>query len=137
MNLVSTGSWSTTINSADLISGAGSDLQSTHEGLAGDVQTDISATTGSTDTWRVDVRRTDTNWDANVRVWVRRTGDGTGPGSISGGAAYQEITSTDATLFTGAGDRTAVDLQVKITSMSLGVSVDNYSSSITYTVVDT
>lgn len=131
------GAWSEAIDAADLQAGAGSNLIDTHASSAGIVTVAIAATVDAADTWRVEVRRTDTTWDAGVALWVHRTSDGTGPGSISGGGSYVEVGTTDAALFTGAGDRSSISLQFRITGMSVGVSPDAYLSTVTFTVVDT
>jgi hypothetical protein len=72
-----------------------------------------------------------------VALYVKRTGDGTGGGSILGGDSYQEVTTSDVSFFSGAGDRTAVNIQLKVTGASLSMLPNIYSTSIIYTVVDT
>ena len=59
MDLLSSGSWATTIDATDLLAGAGSELQSTKESASSQVVLAVSATAGSTDAWRIDVRRAD------------------------------------------------------------------------------
>jgi hypothetical protein len=136
LDLTTTGSWSRTITAADLRSGAGSDLYDTQESSTDEVTLDISSATGAGDQWRVDVHRLDATWPSGVHLWVRRTGDGSGSGSISGGASYHEITTSDSEFFSGFGDRSDINLQFRITGMSLSVPPDAYSSSVSYTVVD-
>ena len=127
------GSWSKTIGSADLIAGAGSDLTSTYESSSNQGVITIGSTAGS---WRVDVKKLDTVWDSDLHLHVRRTSDGTGPGSISGGTSYVEITGVDTTLFSGDDDRSDVDQQLRISGVSVSLGVSNFSTTITYTVVD-
>lgn len=136
ISIDATGGWSRTITAADLEAGAGSDLKSTYESAA-DPSLTISGTAGNDDAWRVDVRRADTDWHSNLTLSVKRTGGGTGGGSITGGTAYQAIGTSDAEFFSGAGDRSAIPLQFKLEGMSLQVPPDTYSTTITYTVVDT
>lgn len=138
MSIDATGGWSRTITADDLQARAGSDLVSTYESAADAGALTISGTTGNDDAWRVDVRRTDTNWHGNFTLSVKRTGDGTGGGSISGGTAYQIIGTSDAEFFSGAGDRGGIPLQFRLQGMSIQVPpADTYSTTITYTVVDT
>jgi len=134
ISIDATGDWSETIDASDLQAGAGSDLKSTYESAAGTGLLTISGTSGNGDTWRVDVRRSDTTWHTNFTLSVKRTGDGTGGGSISSRAAYQAIGLSDAAFFSGAGDRSGIPLQFKLEGMSLQVPPATYSTTITYTV---
>lgn len=137
VSISATGGWSETIDASDLQAGAGSNLTDTYESAAGATALTISNTTGNTDNWRVDVKRTDTNWHGNLHLYVKRTSDGTGEGSISGGLSYIEITTIDSQFFSGAGDRNSINLQYKLTGMSVSVPPNAYGTTITYTVVDT
>ena len=137
IDISAVGSWSDTIDASDLQAGAGSNLIDTYESVAGATVLTISNTTGNTDNWRVDVRRTDTAWHSNLHLYVKRTSDGSGSGSISGGLSYIEITTIDSQIFSGAGDRSGINLEYKLTGMSVSVPPNAYSTTVTYTVVDT
>ncbi len=138
LSIATTGSWSLTVDATDLVAGAGTDLVSTQTSSSTQGSIDITGTTGSTDNWRVDVKRVDTTWDSDFTIYVRRTGDGTGTGTISGGTTFQAVTTTDATFFSGAGDRSGIDVEFKIEGFSVStIPVDIYDTSITYTIVDT
>jgi len=50
--------------------------------------------------------------------------------------ANQAVTASDSAFYSGAGDRSGVKVQLKISGVSLAVSPDNYSTSIVFTVVD-
>jgi hypothetical protein len=136
IDISAAGGWSETINASDLQAGAGSNLISTYESVTGATALTISNTTGNSDNWKVDVRRTDTTWYINFHLYVKRTSDGTGGGSISGGLSYIEITATDSQFFSGAGNRSGVNLQYELTGMSLSVPPNTYTTTVTYTVVD-
>lgn len=136
ISIIQTGSWSETVSASDLQAGAGTDLISSYESTTDAGSIDISGTTGLADNWRVDVRKVDTTWHLNLHLFVKRTADGTGPGSITGGTAYQEVTSSDLSFFSGAGDRSAVKTQLKITGVSIEVPPNSYSVTVYYTVVD-
>jgi hypothetical protein len=131
------GAWSEPIGASDLVSGAGSDLADAYESTVDEVVITIATTTGAGDNWRVDVRKSDTNWPSSFKLWVQRTSDGTGPGSITGGTTYQQVTGSDASFFSGAGDRSNVDVRVKLTGASVSELPDTYVASLIYTVVDT
>lgn len=131
-----TGDWSVTIDASYLQAGAGSDLRSSYESAGDAALLTIVGTQNKHDVWQVDIRRTDTTWPSDLTLSVRRTGAGTGNGGISGGAAYQEIGTTDTEFFSGTGDRSGIPLQFKLEGMSLQVPPNTYSTTITYTVVD-
>lgn len=137
LDLSVSGSWTEIIDSNDLQSGAGSDLTSETTSLSNQTDASISSTTGSSDLWEVEVNRSDTNWDSGVQLWVRRTSDGTGSGSISGGASFTEVTAVDSAFFSGGGDRSGVEIELRITGLAVDVPVDTYITSVTYTVIDT
>jgi hypothetical protein len=134
-DIVATGGWNRTIDSSDLLSGAGSNLTSTYESAANATSLDITTNTD----YRVDVRRTDGTWSGDFTLSVQRTSDGT-PGhpssTISGGAAYQAVTTSDAEFFTGHRDRTGVEVQYRLEGMSVDIAPDTYSSTVTFTIVD-
>jgi hypothetical protein len=137
LSISAVGTWSETVDETDLAGGPGSNLVSTCESTADQVSVDISGTTGDSDTWRVDLKKTDTTWHGDLHLHLKRTSDGTGSGSISGGASYVEATDTYTEFFSGGGDRTGIHVQLKITGISVGVPADAYSTTIYYTVVDT
>lgn len=132
VSITVTGSWAETIDALDLQAGAGSDLIDTYESASNTVAIDIIAPTN----WRVDVKKSDTNWPANFQLYVRRTSDGSGSGSISGGTSYQEITDTDQSFFNGTLDRSNITGQLKLTGVSVQIPVDTYTTTVYYTVVE-
>lgn len=132
VSITLTGSWDETIDALDLQAGAGSDLIDTYESASNTVAIDIIAPTN----WRVDVKKSDTNWHANFQLYVRRTSDGSGSGSISGGTSYQEITDTDQSFFNGTIDRSNITGQLELTGVSVQIPVDTYTTTVYYTVVE-
>lgn len=135
ISITASGSWSETINEIDLISGAGSDLSSTYESISSAVSISVSGTAGGGDNWRVDVRKSDTTWHNDFVLYNQRTSDGTG-GSVSGGLAYQVITDIDQSFFSGSDDVSGINVQLKLSGMSVNVAPNNYSTTVYYTVVD-
>ena len=128
--------WSPSIGVVNLLAGAGSDFISAYDNSSNPGTITISGTSGDSDAWRVDVRRTDGIWHGNLALSAKRTGDGAGPGSISGGETYQVVATTDSAFFSGAGDKGNVPIQLELGGVSLQVPPGNYSTTITYTVVD-
>ena len=133
ISITVTGSWTQTIDASDLQAGAGSDLIDTYESASDAVSIDISQTGGD---WRVDVKKVDTNWHSNFQLSVRRTSSGTGSGTISGGTSYQEVTDTDQSFFNGTKSRDGINVQLKLSGVSVQIPPDTYSTTVYYTVVD-
>lgn len=129
------GEWSFEITDQDLVGGAGSDLPPVYQSKADQAWVNIR-TRAIDQKWRVDVRRSDANWPRNVSLFVRRTDDGEGPGTIWGGRTYVEVTATDTFFFSGAGDRSWVYLQFKLGGISVRVPPDTYSTTVVFTVVE-
>ena len=130
-DLVSSGDWTATITASNLVSGAGSNLQSQVQSLAGVTTLTISNAPGS---WTLRVRRTGSPWSGAVALFVKRTSAGSGSGSISGGDSFVEVTGTDVEIFNGSEARSNVALQFKLTGLSVGVSPASYLASIVFTV---
>lgn len=128
-DLTSSGDWVETITAANLVSGAGSDLQAQFESISGVSTLTISIAPGA---WSLRVRVSGGHGD--VTVHVKRTSAGSGSGSISGGTAYLALTGSDTELFSGSEDRSSVSLQFKLTGLSQNVSPATYLSSIIFTV---
>ncbi len=86
--------------------------------------------------WRLDVNRTDTLWDSNMTLWIMRTTDGTGSGTITGGTAFQSITTTAQSFYSGTRNRRNVKAQLELRGLSVIVGPNNYSTTVTYTLVE-
>jgi len=128
-----TGTWSETIDNTDLVGGAGTDLISTYESAAN--ACDIDITGAAKKNWRVDINKVDTLWHTNLHLYVRRTADGTGGGTISGGTTYQEITDVSQTFFSGYDNLRNITIQHQLTGVSVQVGPNTYSTEIYYTIV--
>ena len=126
------GNWTEVIDSNDLTAGAGSDLSSPIESNTAQATIDITTTGGSG--WTVKVSKSDINWPAGVSLAVKRSSDGTGAGTISGGTTYLTLTGTEQTLFTGSDDRSSIQLQLKTQSLSVNDAPDNYSATLSYRI---
>ena len=135
IDIVVTGDWLLTVDASDLQAGAGSDLIDTYESIADAVSISISGTAGASDNWRVDVKKVDTDWYGSFYLYVKRTSGGTG-GSVSGGAAYQEITDADESFFDGSDDVSGIGIQLKLSGVSVQIPPDTYTTTVYYTVVD-
>jgi len=130
-DLISSGDWAETINASKLVSGAGSNLQSQLQSLAGVTTLTISNVSGA---WTLRARRSGGSWHGDVTLFVKRTSAGSGSGSVSGGDAFVELTGSDVEIFSGSDARSNVALQFKLTGLSVGISPANYLSSVIFTV---
>jgi hypothetical protein len=126
------GNWSKTVNRDNLAAGAGSNLVSTIESPAATATLNIINTAGAT--WTVRVAKSNVSWPANVGVAVKRTTNGSGSGTISSGTSYLAVDSTANTFFSGTGDRTGIEIQLRLYGVSIGASPGLYSLAITYSV---
>lgn len=133
ISIMATGSWSETIDSSDLAAGAGSDLISIYESASNAVVIDISNTAGN---WAVDIKKLDTTWHNNLHLYIKRTADGSGTGTISGGSTYQEVTDTNLGFFSGSNDRSNINIQLKLTGVTITVPPKIYNTTVYYTVYD-
>lgn len=132
--IVVTGSWTLTIDALDLQAGAGSDLIDTYESALDQVSIDVTVTGNRN--WRVDVRKGDTNWHSDFELSVRRTSDGTGPGTVAGGTSYQIVTDTDQSFFSGRRNKFSINVQLKLSGVSIQILPDNHATEVYYTIVD-
>ncbi|MCC4114222.1 hypothetical protein LLG90_02540 [Aromatoleum toluclasticum] len=127
-----TGSWLETIDRNDLSAGAGSDVRTPIESSSAQVTLDITNTLGAG--WTVQLSRSDINWPAGVTIAARRTSDGAGGGSISGGAAYVAANGAPQIFFTGTGDRTGIQIQIRTEGVSVRTAPGTYSTGLIYSI---
>jgi hypothetical protein len=127
--------WDLTFDVTDLTGAAGSDFASDIESADGHQQIRIQNASGN---WEITVSRADTVWHSGIQIYVKRTSDGTGGTTISGGTTYQEITTTDRLFFSGSGNPRDINLRFQTNGAfaSQGVPVNTYSTTVTYTITD-
>jgi hypothetical protein len=136
VSITAIGGVSRVIDSSDLLAGAGSDLHDTYESPADATAIEILDCTGTAERWRVDVSRSDLEWNNNLVLYARVTSNGVGDGTVSGGGDFQEVTSSPSTFFSGVNNRQFIYVQYKLTGESVQVPIDKYRSTVTFTVVD-
>jgi hypothetical protein len=126
--------WDLALDVTGLTGTAGSDFATNIESDPAAQQIWLQNATGN---WQVSVSRVDAAWNAAIRVFVRRTSDGTAA-VINGGTLYQEITTTDSIFFEGTGDAKDVSIQFMTNGAfaAAGVSSGAYSTTVTYTLTD-
>jgi hypothetical protein len=124
------------IDETGLSSGAGSGFEAWFETAADAQSIDVRFPSGN---WEVYVSRSDSSWDSDLHLYVRRTGDGWSlSGTISGGTSYQEVTTSELSFYSGTGGRYAVPVQYQVTGsyIDLGIGPGTYTTTITYTLYD-
>jgi hypothetical protein len=124
-----------TIGASDLIAGAGSDLNGAYES-GDDVDLHVSGATGPDDFWRIEVHMEEVVWSGSLHLWIRRTSDGVGDGSLSGGTVYQELSGSPQSFIEGTGNVDDVMLRIKLTGVSIQLPPASYGAMIYLTVVD-
>jgi hypothetical protein len=122
-----------TFSATDLnVTEAGNDFTSTITSTSGSL---ITITNSSSKYWHITVDRVDVNWNSNLNIWVRRSGNGTG-GSYTptGGTTFQEVTTIETTFFNGRGNKNNIPIEYQISNISMLIPAGNYSTTIYYTV---
>ena len=133
--IIVTGFWSLALDNTDLQAGAGSDFVNTYESAVDQVSLEISGK--KVKGWQVDVRMTaGSSWHSSLALAVRRTSAGQGGGSVSGGTSYQTITTTDRNFLSGDKKLSGIDLQYRLSGMSVTIPAGTYTTTVTYTVTD-
>jgi hypothetical protein len=81
---------------------------------------------------------TTSNWDSSLKLYVQRTGNGTGIAIVSGGTTYMQLSSTPQVFFTGLlnllAHRDNIPIQYKIEGLSVMLPVKTYTTTVTYTI---
>ena len=134
LDIAATGGWSETINSSDLTSGAGSDLTGTYESSTNATVLDITNAANQGDRWRVDMQRSDSTWHANFTLYIKRI---TTNQKLNGGLSYTEIRTSTDTFFDGKGNYSGINCQYQLTGMSMAIPPNTYTTTVTFTIVDT
>jgi hypothetical protein len=141
-NVIVSGSWNANIPSSTIIE-AGNNYTGNYASASNQVQ--ISHTVNPFwywgHSWTVEIRKNDVNWDTSLKLYARRTGNGSGQilcsSTITGGLSYQEITGIDTYFYSGRCNRSNVPIQYELRNLSVLIPAGNQSTTITYTVTVT
>ena len=119
---------------ANLSGGAGTDFSSAAwESATNAVDLEVKRSAAS---WNITVRKVDSAWNASLILSVKRNTGGTGPGVLSGGTAYQQITGTDTQFFSGTDDKKSIPLQFSISGMTVTLGAATFITTVYYTVTE-
>jgi hypothetical protein len=139
-NISASSGWTANVSSNE-ITDAGLDYSGTYQSSAN--QTNITASSfGIFRNYYVYIQKSDLDWNSNLSIWAKRTGDGCGGwfGSISGGTNYIQLTNSSQLLFSGgigfSTSRNNVPIQYQIQGLSVLLPAKIYSVSVIYTVSD-
>jgi len=124
-----TGEWNYTIPSNDIME-AGEDFSGNYESNLNQVYLDIEYNRS----WRVSVDKNNIDWNNNIRLFTKRTGDGIGSRRVQGGKNYKRIRNQPKYFFRGERNRFYIPLQYKIERVSVILPANTYVVEIVYTL---
>ena len=132
--LTASGTWTRTFTASDLQAGAGSNLAGTFYSVSNETLLDVSNASGQS--WQIEVRRQDVSWNSSMKIFVRRTGNGTpeSGASVSGGQDYMEVTETGSVFFTGSGNISSIPVEYKSEGVSISIPPSNYQTGVAFTI---
>lgn len=132
MELIALSGWSSLVIGASASSGRGS-----RESDPSIASLGIVNAKGQDDMWNVEVKLIEgATLPEGIQIWIRRTGNGMGAGWIRGGTSYQLVDPAGTLFFTGAGDRSHITVQFKVSGISPETPKGIYAPHIAFTVVD-
>jgi hypothetical protein len=128
------GGWNFTVDASDLTPGPGGDMADKESAPSATFLTvSVKGPGWKVEVWRVDARRSDTVWDGNLILYVRRTSDGTGSGTVSGGSSYIPVGLTNTPFFSGSESKSNMGVQYRLGS-SVSVPPGSYGTTVIYTI---
>lgn len=133
-----TGTWTSSVP-ASTITEAGNNYSSNWTSLAN--QSIISLPAGILGaSYTVSVRKTDTNWNANLGLWIHKSADNLGLlGSVSpaGNTSYFQLSSSNQIFFTaslGILSPATFNVQYEIRGLSVTLPAQSYTTTVVYTI---
>jgi hypothetical protein len=96
----------------------------------------------SNNKWKIHIQKADIDWNPNIVIETKRTGDGNRPWYRSGsvkindGLTYQTITNTPMYFFSGKDEIFYIPIQIKISGISLTMGAKDFETNIMLTVYD-
>jgi len=118
LNISASGSWFLSVDQSNLISGVGSALQSTYQSPPDTTLIDIEADKKTS--WTVYVRRIPL--PNPLTIYVRRTSDGRGKGTIEGGENFVPLGEGYTMLLRGRGQKKDITIQYRLRGVSISIS---------------
>jgi hypothetical protein len=132
-----TGSWSVSVPS-NTISEPGNDYDMSLTSMANQTMLDITMAT--TISWRVDVHKQDSFWNAFLTLWIHKTGDGMGTSESSilpiGLTPYLQVSNLGQLFFAGTSNHANIPIQYEIRGLSVLIPASTYETVIIYTITE-
>lgn len=143
INISANGQWDYTVSNLD-ITEAGTDFQGTYTSAASQVTIDVLQDNFFLNLllnydWQVSVRMTQIDWNANLTLSARRTGDGNPfffNGPITGGTSYLPLSTANQIFFNGSRSRYDIPIQYQISGISVLLPAKTYTATVVYTVTE-
>lgn len=131
------GTWNYSL-SASSITEAGTDFYGTYESASNQLIFNKNKTKNQKPNWVVQVKKSDILWHTNLKMWIRRTGNGSGVqnSSISNGSNYQEVQNSNIQFFDGYEEVNEIPIQLKISGVSVIIPVNSYYTLLIFTVTE-
>jgi hypothetical protein len=124
------GEWNYTIPSND-ISEAGEDFTGTYTSDANQAYIDVWYWRN----WRVNIQKNNIDWNDDIDIYARRTGNGWGSSSrINGGTNFSRIRDRSNNFFRGRGWNFNIPIQYEIRNISVTIPAHTYIVEILYTL---
>ncbi len=140
---ISSNNFITKFVTSGTITEAGMDFQNDLELSANEIILSVTILPQNLDnviynSWQIDVRRNDFDWNEALELFIRRTGDGKSDynSKPQNGDYYQKIELNNSFFFTGQGWIYNIPIQLKITGLSVTLPAKSYSSEIIFTLID-
>jgi hypothetical protein len=131
--------WAPTFNVANLSGAAGTDFASPLASASNQVNMNVGVRIfPSHPNWILTVKKSDISWSPTLTLQIRRTGDGTGSGTIDAGSlnVWRTISAVDTELCRGTQNRTNIPGQVQVLGLSVSLGVRTLSTTVIFTVTD-
>lgn len=133
-DITANGNWTLVADASQLVSGAGSDLKPQYESATGTTTINVTNIPAG-NSWRVVVHLADNTWNPALKLYIRRTSDGNGSGTITGGGAYVEVTGADTEIFCGTSTRCGIAIQTQLTGVSRNIMPNTYNTGLVFTII--
>jgi hypothetical protein len=132
-----TGNWNLNVQASE-ITEAGSNYIGSFESATNQIIFNRNAPDFYLQNWSITIHKSDVTWDSNIKLWIRRTGDGNGVNgsSISNGANYQEVVNTPISFFNGYKEVNDIPLQLKYTGISVTIPINTFSTYLNFTITE-
>jgi len=137
------GDWNFSLSTADIIE-AGKDFRHIRKSDKEQVKIDVTQSNFWWNlfynyNWRIDIEKSDVDWDPSLKIFAKRTGDGSPygwGGNINGGTSWLRIKNFSKRFFRGNRSRTDIPIRYKIKGISVLLPAKTYTTTIVYTVTE-